>query len=130
MEKVWEIWGGERKRPLRLAVRRTAWYCRTIYPLCLRTRHGKSEWWDRQTGPHLLPAGIIPLFDGHRWRLKGGQDNVVGRGQLYPEVIGAAAVCSGGKPGEDREAEHKTKMGTIGVKTGRGTRQRGDGVDL
>ncbi|KAK7797272.1 hypothetical protein U0070_010765, partial [Myodes glareolus] len=46
----------------------------------------------------LLPCGTIPLLDGHRWRLAGGQDDVVRRGQLYPDVIGAAAVCSGGKP--------------------------------
>lgn len=36
--------GRERKRPLKLAVRRTAWYCTTVSPLCLRTRPGKSEW--------------------------------------------------------------------------------------
>lgn len=43
----------------------------------------------------LLPFGIMPLCDGHRWRLKGGQDNVVSRGQLHPEVRGAATLCSG-----------------------------------
>lgn len=63
---------------------------------------GESERQSRQAGSHLLPCGIIPLLDGHRWRLEGGQDDVVGRGQLYPDVIGAAAVCSGGKPREDR----------------------------
>lgn len=57
-----------------------------------------------------MPFGVIPLFNGHRWRLKRGQDNVVCRGQLYPEVIGAATVSSGGKPREDREGfELKTK---------------------
>lgn len=50
-----------------------------------------------------MPSGITPLFDGHRWRLKRGQDNVVRRGQLDPEVIGAATVGSGGKPREERE---------------------------
>lgn len=53
-------------------------------------------------GSHLLPRGIIPLLDGHRWRLEGVQNDIVGRGQLYPDVIGAATVCSGGKPREDR----------------------------
>lgn len=78
--------------------------CRTTAPCSLRpTGPGKSEWQGKQTGSHLLPFGVIPLFDGHRWRLKRGQDNVVCRGQLYPEVIGAATVCSGGKPREDRE---------------------------
>lgn len=47
---------------------------------------------------NLLPFGIIPLLECHRWRLKRGQDNVVRRGQLYPELIGAATVCSGGNP--------------------------------
>lgn len=57
---------------------------------------------EQQARAHLLPCGIIPLLDGHRWRLEGGQNDVVGRGQLNPDVIGAATVCSGGKPREDR----------------------------
>lgn len=83
--------------------------CRTIGSL-RPTGPGKSEWQGKQTGSHLLPCGVIPLFDGHRWRLKRGQDNVVCRGQLYPEVIGTATVRSGGKPRGDRAGcELKTK---------------------
>lgn len=31
----------------------------------------------KQVRPHLCPPGIAPLFDGHRWGLEGGQDDVV-----------------------------------------------------
>lgn len=72
-------------------------------PSSLGPHPGKNEWQDKQAGSHLLPFGIIPLLECHRWRLKRGQDNVVRRGQLYPELIGAATVCSGGNPREDRE---------------------------
>lgn len=32
----------------------------------------------KQVRPHLCPPSIAPLFDGHRWGLEGGQDDVVG----------------------------------------------------
>lgn len=52
----------------------------------------------KQMRPHLCPLGIVPLVDGHGWGLEGGQDEVVGRGQLYSNVVGAATVCSRGEP--------------------------------
>lgn len=52
----------------------------------------------KQVRPHLCPPGIIPLKDGHRRGLEGGQDNVVCRDQLYSDAVGAATVCSGGEP--------------------------------
>lgn len=53
----------------------------------------------KQVRPHLCPPGIVPLMDGHGRGLEGGQDDVVGRGQLYSDVVGAATVRSGGEPG-------------------------------
>ena len=52
--------------------------------------------------PHLCPPGIVPLRDGHRRGLEGGQDDVVSGGQLYSDVVGATTVCSGGEPGGGR----------------------------
>ena len=52
----------------------------------------------KQVRPHLCPLGIVPLVDCHARGLEGGQDEVVGRGQLYSDLVGAATICSGGEP--------------------------------
>lgn len=52
----------------------------------------------KQVRPHLRPLGAVPLIDGHRWGLEGGQDDVVGGGQLHSDVVGTATVGSGREP--------------------------------
>ena len=52
----------------------------------------------KQVRPHLCPLGIVPLVDRHGRGLEGGQDEVVGRGQLYSDLVGTATICSRGEP--------------------------------
>lgn len=48
------------------------------YPCCLPCWPWEKWVPCKQVRPHLCPPSIAPLFDGHRWGLEGGQDDVVG----------------------------------------------------
>lgn len=87
-----------RREPPRLAA---ALGRRAGAALCFLPSWPREKWVVRgkQVKPHLCPPGIIPLLNGHRRGLEGGQGDVVGRSQVYSDAVGAATVCSGGEPG-------------------------------
>lgn len=77
-----------------------------------------------QVRPHLCPLGIVPLMDGHRRGLEGGQDNVVVRHQMDSDVVRTATVCSGSEPGGGWGSGLCTPGKKVALEAGRQQTQR------